>query len=210
MLAFGALALMAAPAWAQGQGRGGFGMGGGGGAMLLSNKSVQKELKVSDEQAEKLNTLATETMAKNRERFQGFQDLSQEERQTKMREARAELEKSLDGVLKPEQVKRFKQIELQVGGMMAFGQPRVQEALKLTDEQKEKVRAIGEEAQGAMPSREDFQADREAAMKKRAEITKGATDKVCALLTEDQKKEWKELTGEPFDFKPEAPRRPNN
>ncbi len=55
-------------------------------------------------------------------------------------------------MLKPEQVKRFKQIELQVGGVMAFNQPRVQEVLKLTDEQKEKIRGIGEEARGAMPS----------------------------------------------------------
>ena len=207
VLAFGAVALMAAPAWAQG--RGGMGMGGGG-AMLLTNKSVQKELKVSDEQGEKLKTLSTETMEKNRERFQGFQDLSPEERQAKQREAQAELTKSLDGVLKPEQVKRFRQIELQVGGMMAFNQPRVVEALKLTDEQKEKIRGIGEEAQGQMPSREDSQADPAAAQKKRAEITKGATEKVTALLTEDQKKEWKELAGEPFDYKPEAPRRPNN
>ncbi|HEY2155551.1 MAG TPA: Spy/CpxP family protein refolding chaperone [Isosphaeraceae bacterium] len=207
MLAFGACALMAAPAWAQGGG--GFGMGGGG-AMLLSNKSVQKELKVSDEQAEKLNTLATDTMAKNRERFQGFQDLSPEERQSKMREAQAELHKGLDGVLKPEQVVRFKQVEIQVAGFNAFGTPRVQEALKLTDEQKTKVREISDEARGAMPSREDFQSDREAAMKKRAEISKGATEKVTALLTEDQKKSWKDLTGEPFDYKPEAPRRPNN
>ena len=182
----------------------------GGGAMLLSNKSVQKELKVSDEQVEKLNTLATETMAKNRERFQGLQDATPEERQSKMREAQAELTKSLDGVLKPEQVKRFNQIELQVGGLMVFNQPRVAEALKVTDEQKEKIRGIAEEARGAMPSREDAQADPAAAMKKRTEITKGATEKVMALMTEDQKKEWKELTGEPFDYKPEPFRRPQN
>jgi hypothetical protein len=182
----------------------------GGGAMLLSNKSVQKELKVSDEQGEKLKALQTETMEKNRERFQGFQDLSQEERQSKMREAQAELAKSLDGILKPEQVKRFKQIEIQVGGFNAFNQPRVQEALKLTDEQKEKVRGIAEEARGAMPSREDAQADPDAAMKKRTEITKATTEKVTALLNDDQKKAWKDLTGDPFDYKPEPFRRPGN
>lgn len=207
MLAFGAVALMAAPAWAQGQGRGGFGMGGG--AFLLTNKSVQKELKVSGEQAEKLNTFATETMAKNRERFANAKDLSTEERQAKNREAQAELTKGLADVLKPEQVKRFRQLELQTVGVAAFGMPRVQEALKLTDDQKEKIRGIGEEARGNMPSREDFQADADAAMKKRAEVSKGAAEKVVALLTEDQKKEWKELTGDPFDYKPEPFRRPN-
>ncbi len=47
-------------------------------------------------------------------------------------------------------------------------------------------------------------------MKKRTEISKGAATKVTALLTEDQKKEWKELAGEPFEYKPEPFRRPNN
>ncbi len=46
VVACGAVALMAAPAWAQ-QGRGGRGFGGG--AALLSNKSVQKELKATDD-----------------------------------------------------------------------------------------------------------------------------------------------------------------
>lgn len=204
MLAFGALALMAAPAWAQGQG---FGGGMGGGAMLLSNKSVLKELKVSDEQAEKLSALATATMEKNR----GLRDLPPEERQAKMRESQAEMAKGLDGILKPEQVKRFKQIEIQVAGPNAFGMPRVQEALKLTDEQKEKVRGISQETREAMTGlREEFQNDREGAMKKMAEVRKGAAEKAMALLTEDQKKDWKELTGEPFDYKPEPPRPRNN
>ena len=48
----GVVALMAAPSRAQ-QGRG-FGMFGGGGTALLTNKGVQKELKVTDEQASKL------------------------------------------------------------------------------------------------------------------------------------------------------------
>jgi Spy/CpxP family protein refolding chaperone len=215
MLALGAVALMAAPAWAQGQGRGGF--GGVGGAMLLSNKGVQKELKVSDEQAKKLDTLATETREKNRERFAGLQDATPAERQSKMREAQAELHKGLADVLKPEQVKRFRQIEVQVAGSNAFGQPRVQEALKLTDDQKSKIREINQETMEA--TRDAFQNagdDRAAAMEKVQGLRKEANTKAHALLTEDQKKEWKELTGEPFEFKPEpgqggpGGRRPNN
>jgi Spy/CpxP family protein refolding chaperone len=209
MLAFGALALMAAPAWAQGQGRGGFGMGGG--AMLLTNKSVQKELKVTDEQAPKIEAFAAETRTKNQERFQGFQDLTPEERQSKMREAQAELHKGLDGILKPEQVKRFKQIEIQVAGANAYGQPHVQEALKLTDEQKTKIREINQETMEATRSAfQDAGDDRQAAMAKVTELRKEAGTKAAALLTEDQKKSWKDLAGEPFDYKPEPPRPRNN
>ena len=46
-------------------------------------------------------------------------------------------------VLKDEQVKRLKQIDVQVAGTQAFAMPHVQEALKITDEQKEKIRDVG-------------------------------------------------------------------
>ena len=47
-------------------------------------------------------------------------------------------------------------------------------------------------------------------MKKITELRKEANDKATALLTEDQKKSWKDLTGEPFEYKPEPPRPRNN
>ncbi len=199
-LACGVVALMAAPALAQ-QGRGGRGFGGG--AALLSNKSVQKELKATDEQAEKLNTFAREMMEKQREEFQNLRDLSQEERREKMQElARAhtaELVKGMGGFLKPEQVKRFQEIQLQQAGAGAFSSPRVQESLKLTDDQQSKFREITDASGESM--REAFQgaqSDREGAMKKIGEVRKQATEKAVAVLTDDQKKAWKDMTGEPF------------
>jgi Spy/CpxP family protein refolding chaperone len=204
------VALLAAPAMAQGQGRG-FGMGGG--AMLLANKSVQQEIKATDEQVSKLNALAEDLRGKQREAFQGFQDLSQEERRTKMQEfqrtMQAEIDKGLKDLLKPEQTKRFNQISTQQGGVNAFMTPRVADALKLTDDQKGKVRDIAQEMQGQM--REIFQEaqnDREAAMKKMAELRKSSTEKAVAVLTADQRTTWKDLTGEPFEVKFEP--RPNN
>ncbi len=200
-LACGMVALITVPASAQ-QGRGGWGFGGGG-AALLSNKGVQKELKANDEQAEKLNTLAREMMGKQREESQGLRDLSQEERREKMQELarthNAELVKGMGGFLKPEQVKRFEQIQLQQSGVAAFASPRVQEALKLTDEQKSKFREISDASGESM--REAFQgaqSDREGAMRKIGEVRKQATEKAVGVLTDDQKKAWKDMTGEPF------------
>jgi Spy/CpxP family protein refolding chaperone len=202
-LAFGVVALMTVPASAQ-QGRGGRGFGFGGGAALLSNKSVHTELKVTDEQAEKLNTLARETREKQREEFQNLGDLSQEERREKMRELAstrdAELNKAMGEILKPEQVKRFRQIQLQQSGIAAFASPRVQEGLKLTDDQKSKLSEISQESGQAM--REAFQeaqTDREGAMKKIGELRRQATEKALGILTDEQKTTWKEMTGEPFE-----------
>jgi Spy/CpxP family protein refolding chaperone len=201
-LAFGMVALMAAPAWAQGRG---FGMGGG--TMLLSNKGVQKEIKATDDQAKKLDAFATEMMEKQREAFQGFQDLSQEERLERRQKMQAEVQKGLANILKPDQVKRFDQISLQTAGVNAFSTPRVQEALKLSDDQKSKIREITEETTASMREIfQGFQDDREGAMKKMAELRKTSTAKVVALLNDSQKGTWKEQTGEPYEVKFEPPR----
>jgi Spy/CpxP family protein refolding chaperone len=213
VLAFGLVALSTAPAMAQ-QGRG-FGMfGGGGGAFLLSNKGVQQELKASDAQAEKLDALAQELGQKQREEFKKLQDLSQDEQREKRaeltRSINVEMRKSLADILKAEQLKRFEQIQLQQGGTNAFATPRVEEELKLTDAQKSKIREINEDQVQAM--RDAFQggqSDRAAAMQKIAAIRKQGMEKVVALLSDDQKKAWKDLTGEPFEVRFE-PRRPNN
>jgi gas vesicle protein len=209
-LACGLAALISAPAQAQ-QGRGGRGFGGAG--PLLTNKGVQKEINASEEQISKLTTLGEEISGKQREAFQGLQDLSMEERREKMQKIQATIQadvnKGLVEILKPEQVKRFHQIQTQQAGVRSFSTPRVVEALKLTDEQKEKVKGINQELMTSMTSlREEFQNDREGAMKKMGELNKAANEKALELLTSEQKTTWKELTGAPYEVKFEP--RPNN
>jgi Spy/CpxP family protein refolding chaperone len=215
VLAFGLVALSTIPAMAQqgkGQGRGGFGMMGGP-TQLLSNKSVQQELKVTDAQAEKLNALAEELQEKQRAEFGKLRDLSAEERREKMQELtrsnNEEVHKSLKGILKEEQTKRFGQIQLQQAGVTAFSTPRVEKELDLTSDQKSKIRLINEDLQESVRGAfggggSDFAAARE----KITQLRKQGLDKVTALLSDDQKKAWKDLTGEPFEVKFE--RRPGN
>jgi hypothetical protein len=209
ILAVGLVALMAGPARAQG--RGGFGMFGGG--ALLANKGVQKEIKATDDQVSKLEAFAEEMRGKSREAFQGLQDLSDDERRAKMQEVgrkmQEDLRKGLTDILKPDQVKRFEQIQLQAQGAQAFATPRVQEALKLTDDQKAKINTITQESMAA--SREAFQSagdDRQAAMQKITEIRKQANEKAVNVLTAPQKAQWKEMTGDPYEVRFE-PRQPN-
>jgi Spy/CpxP family protein refolding chaperone len=212
VLACGLVALLVAPAQAQrpGGGRGfgfGGGFGGGGGALLLANKSVQQELKADEAQAGKLNALAQDQMEKQREQFQKLQDLSPEERREKIQElnrtAGATLRKELEEILKPEQVKRFQQIQFQQMGVLgAATMPRVQETLNLTDEQRTKLRTIQEEQQeSARQIRESTGGDFAAAMTKMADLRKKTNEKALAVLTDSQKAAWKDLTGEPFEVR---------
>ena len=189
-----ATTVLAAPAaWGQqgpGRGRGGFD-----GLMLLSQKSVQDELKLSEDQAKQVNEQAD----KQRESFDELRDLSREERQKRMTESREQNQKMVSTVLNEEQQKRFRQISLQLQGAQALTSPEVATVLDLSDEQKKSV----EEIQTA--SREEMRAafqggegDRDAMRKKLQEARQASNDKLKAVLTAEQQTKWQELLGEPF------------
>jgi len=110
--------------------------------------------------------------------------------------------KALADVLKPEQIKRLKQIQLQRQGTFAFMSPDTQMELKLTDDQKDKIKTIGDDARQEMGALFEEQ-DQAARQKKMAAFQKETMEKITAVLTDDQKKTWKEMTGEPFEYKPD-------
>jgi hypothetical protein len=197
-LGLGILAMLASPAMAQG--RGGFGRGGLGN--LLGNASVQKELKLDDQQIEKAKEVAEKDREKGQEIREALQGLEGEERQTKQRELTKErneaILKAVGAFLKPEQVTRLKQISYQQQGLMAFNDSEVAKKLNLTDSQKSDIQEIARETREKGPTREDFQSDREAAMKKMQELNKEALTKVESKLNDEQQKTWKDLLGAPF------------
>ena len=198
------VAMLAAPAFAQG--RGGFGRGGGSLAGLLGNASVQKELKLDDEQIGKAKEVSEKISGEIREKMQGFQDLSPEERRDKMLAINTEFNaatiKAAGAFLKPEQITRLKQVSYQAQGAAAFRDPEVVSKLNLTDSQKSDIQSINQESMSQM--REIFQSaqdDREGAMKKMTELRKETLEKVAAKLNDEQQKSWKELIGAPFEVK---------
>ncbi len=230
-------ALVATPALAQRQRQQPGGGRGFGPLSMLSNKSVQEELKITKEQSEKITELDKKLSEENRKAMEG---LSQEERRgekgrelrTKQREA---ANKALADVLKSDQMKRYEQINFQMrvlggGGGFGFGggfgggrpgqapsapfmNPELAKALDLTDDQKADLKKLNESYQSDYKDatkdlgmgREAFQKIREA----RTKLNKSAMEKFNKVLTADQQKKLKELTGAPFEMKFEAPRRPD-
>ena len=202
VLGFGALALLCTPAFAQGQGRG-FGGGMGGGPQMLNNPSVQKELKFTEEQTSKAQTAMTEIRDAHQDEMAALRDLDPAERAPKMaalmKTMTTEAIKALS--LTETQVKRYTQIALQARRAQAFADPEVAAKLKITDDQKKQIQELVQDS-GAK-SREIFQAnqdDRAEAMKQIQALQKETGTKVMALMTGDQKKAWKEMTGEPFEM----------
>jgi Spy/CpxP family protein refolding chaperone len=168
---------------------------------LLSQESVQKELQLSDDQVAKVKDLEQ----KQREAFRGLRDLSREERQKKTEEQAKATRKAVSDVLKAEQQKRLEQISLQLAGARALSRSEVADTLKLTSEQKDKIKTIQEEARKERAGLRGN--NNEDARKKSAEIRKSSDEKVMNVLTTEQKSKLKELSGEPFKGEIRTPQR---
>ena len=177
--------------------------GGGGKAMLLMNPDVQQELKLSEDQIAKVKELSQSVFEKLKDKLK---DTPKDQLREKLAEvAKAigeETDKAMKDLLKPEQTKRMRQLELQQRGYEAFTDAEVQKDLKLDDDQKEKIKILTDDARKDLG--ELFQGakgDPKEAMTKIQALRKDTLEKVMATLKEDQKKAWTALTGEPFEFK---------
>src|SRR5262249_12325091 len=98
---------------------------------LLANKTVQDDLKLSEDQIAKVKDLGQ----KRGEAFKNFKDMSKEERQDAMKKMTEETEKVVKE-LKPEQAARLKQIQLQQVGVAVFANEDLAKNLGLADEAK--------------------------------------------------------------------------
>ncbi len=185
-------------------------------AMLLYSPDVQKELSITDDQLNKLQTAAQEMSTDMQSSIQGIfmGNMSQDE----MTKAIADMSKKADArvakLLTEDQLARLKQLQLQSDGVNALVRSDVVEKLKITDDQKAKIQKIVSDSQQAQqPQRGGFGAmfdpnqtaeERQAAIKKiqdqmqeqRAKTLKDA----LAVLEDDQLVQWGEMTGKEFKF----------
>lgn len=132
-------------------------------SMIATNKVLQEELKVSDEQKTKIEDALKPITAKRTELLGGaaggqrrpgggaggqrpmLSEEQRKERDEKLAKLNDETKKAVEGVLDEKQGKRLGQINVQLLGFAAYTDKGVQEKLKLDDGQKEKIKGINEE-----------------------------------------------------------------
>jgi hypothetical protein len=153
-------------------------------------------LKLSSEQRE----VIAQFDHKWREMFREVVRMAPDERERREVNLAQEQETQIAQLLTAAQMRRFKQIALQVRGPGAFLDEDVATALRLTADQKRRIRAIEMEGRGRPgpgTSRKEFEATR-----------KATNERVQAVLSAEQLKGWREMTGEPFErtwFPPRFP-----
>jgi len=110
--------------------------------------------------------------------------------------------KALAGVLSREQVTRLKQIYLQEMTIFAFLDPDIQKALKLSDEQDDKISTLA--ADTVANERDAFDHARGGNPERQAKsdmIRNDSRQKAVAILNDDQKKKWQKMIGETVEIK---------
>ncbi len=203
--------------------RGGPGMGPGGGLQgpqLLMNPSVQKELKLTEEQKQELGKLMPQRgpggpggppdrgqggqrgqFGQGGQRGQGGQGgpPQGERRQGGPGGPNQEMEKKIQGILSDSQYRRYQEIGLQQQGAMALTRPEIAEKVRLTENQREQVRQILEQNRpGGRPPQGGERRD-PAQMRAEMEKNQAALNaKVVAILSGEQKAVWQSMLGKPF------------
>jgi len=213
LVAAALVALVASPALAQ---RRGPRMGGGMPTiMLLGQKSVQEELKLSDDQVTKVKEALAE-FGKEAKKIQEGEG-TREEKGKKFGELGKSTNATAAKILEPKQAKRLKQISLQLqtrfaGKAGVLANAETAKALTLTDDQMKELKDIQKEAREEAGKIFGGEGTREEKGAKLAELRKTTDTKIDKLLTDDQKTKLKAMLGETFKGKLEfgPPRRPRN
>jgi serine/threonine protein kinase len=172
-----------------------------GDALLLGDGAVQDDLKLTAEQREKLRGLWPKQPQPPP--WSG----SPAGRSARMLETARACDRAIQEVLTGRQRRRLRQIALQVQGLLAFRDPEVADALGLTTAQRQKVREAEAEAFAGLLAGPGFGPPPPPPggpppgppPKEPPERPVGAgVEPVLAVLSEGQKRKWRELTGEPF------------
>lgn len=181
---------------------------------MLGGDAVQKELAISEEQKKSLSELSDQLRGDALEIFSSLQDLTPEEQKEHMPELMkmigekgSVVQEKVDKMLDDKQKARLKELSLQNRGATALEDDEVITALKITDEQKQKLADVREEGnkllEQAMQALRSGGGDIGEARRKMGAMRKELTDKALAVLTPEQLKQFEKLKGTKFDFPPQ-------
>ncbi len=161
--------------------------------MMRGGESLQKELKITEDQMAKFNELAEEMRGMFGGGGGGGPDF----------DALADVEKEMMKILDDSQKKRLTGIYVQVAGFMTLKDDEVAKAIGLSDAERAKIdEKIDDVSQKMQEEMQDlFQSgDRQAMRQAMTEMREKANKEVFALLTSEQAKKLEELKGEKFEM----------
>lgn len=177
-----------------------------GGPFLVFRDKVQEELKLSDEQRQKLEEKFPEYVQETMKVFEKLQDVKPPEREKAMQEHRRKSDEKLTALLKDvldaAQRDRLFQLQLQRAGAFALlGENEAFLKLKITEAQRKQFMEVVQQMQKRIePLAKEIESGGrpEEIMPKVMKVRREHESRIEALLTDTQRKQWSKLLGKPF------------
>ncbi|MFN0051767.1 MAG: hypothetical protein ACKV0T_06230 [Planctomycetales bacterium] len=175
--------------------------------MLTQSELIQKELKLTPEQVEKLTALDDAFREGTSERNRRRRRISSKADLDAMRDVERvyldDYNREAEAVLDAGQRKRIHEIAVQVNTISVNLQnPEIVKALNISDEQIEQFKLLNEVSTKQINERLQRGGDSVEIHKDVQELSKIADSKVAALLSNEQKAQLERLKGTKFDFDP--------
>jgi hypothetical protein len=164
--------------------------------MLLRQKCIRDELKLTDDEARAIKT------HNNRQykRALAIHKMPRDQQDAQYQMLTRENEQFLDRVLEPSQRKRLDEITLHVAGLLMATSPKVAAQLNLTADQKAQLlrhqQTARHELTRALESKSQEERER-----KIQELQKTSRKNLEDVLTDVQEAKWKAMAGEKFEGK---------
>jgi hypothetical protein len=183
-------------------------------ATLIQNKAVQKHLELDEKTIQKAFNIPILIRQSALADFKALADVKdpieheKRKQELKKRTMKAGIDE-LGKILDPGDLRRLRQIAMQMADFQAFTTEDVRQTLKLTPEQqsemKSVVRAGNDEMRDLIAAANVSAGDMEAMWKVSKPARRKAMQQAMAVLTPEQRQTWQSLVGEEFDFSLERP-----
>lgn len=172
-----------------------------GGPFFVSRDKVQEELKLSDEQKQKLRDKLSDDVQETKKVL----NLKGGEREEAVKSLRqksySKLETFLKKTLRTDQLKRFQQLKLQYDTPAIMLQTEIVRELQITDEQREQFMGAVKEMQREIEplmKKAKSNGNPQEILPKVIKLRLECQGKIESLLSDSQKKQWKAMIGKPF------------
>jgi hypothetical protein len=99
---------------------------------------------------------------------------------------------------------RDDQLQLQFQGFGAFDDPSIQQRLQLTDQQRVRLERLQQDWKQRMSNLGANFASNRNSRASFNELRREAGDRISEILTDEQRRKWSEMLGDPYDFPPTA------
>ena len=153
--------------------------------------AVAKEVKLTDEQTALTKKLLAELRQGQRELYRDYGDLSRKQKaetHRKYRKLRRETDKQLAKLVGAEKFERILQLSMQSRGLLSAFDPGVPaQKLKISDEQYRELEKTTRELHKEVAAGKN--------------VLDKINEKVAQILSDEQKKKWKEMIGKPASEK---------